>query len=162
MFTWSRATLLRYWGPTVLWLVVVTLFSSSGAGFQNTGGVLKLIAETLRIPLNAVELNMLHFWVRKGAHFVTYMVLSFMAFRTFRGPKSQRRHRWSYRWAVLALALCLFTASADEFHQKFQRGRGASTKDVALDMTGALFAQLFIVMWTAGHANGRRRFLTLD
>lgn len=162
MFGWSRRIVLRYWGPTILWLLVVTLFSSASAGFGHTGSVLKKLFEAINVQMSGAELSLLNSWVRKSAHFLTYMTLGFMAFRTFRGPKAQRRHRWNYRWAILALALCLFTASADEFHQKFTPGRGGSPKDVALDMTGALFAQLFIVSWTAGQANGRRRFWTLD
>jgi VanZ family protein len=162
MFTWSRERLLRYWGPTILWLVVVTLFSSRNAGADHTGSILHKIFESLHVHLSSATFSLLHLWIRKSAHFLTYMTLGFLAFRTFRGPKGERRHRWNYRWALLALAVCLFTASADEFHQKFTPGRGASPKDVALDMTGALFSQLFIVSWTAGHANGRRRFLTLD
>lgn len=162
MFMWSRQTLLRYWGPTILWLTVVALFSTANAGASNTGGILEKVFTALHIKLSAAQFAMLHFGVRKSAHFLTYMTLGFLAFRTFRGPRSERRHRWNHRWAELALALCLFTASADEFHQKFTPGRGASPKDVLLDMTGALFSQLFIISWTASHANGRRKFWTLD
>jgi VanZ family protein len=162
MFSWSRQTLIRYWGPTILWLVVVTLFSSANGGASHTGTILQKILQALHVKLSGAQFSTLHFAVRKSAHFLTYMTLSFLAFRTFRGPKAERRHRWNYRWALLALAVCLFTASGDEFHQKFTPGRGASPKDVALDMTGALFAQIFIASWTAGQANGRRRFLTLE
>jgi hypothetical protein len=73
-------------------------------------------------------------------------------FRAWRGAVIKNRWRW--KWALLALLVALVTASGDELHQRFTPGRTGAVSDVVLDMTGATFAQLVIVVFTA---RSRRR-----
>lgn len=107
----------------------------------------------LHVKLSASALAALHFGIRKSAHFVAYGVLSALFFRAVRGPLPEVM--WRVTWAFIALGICLVTASSDEIHQLYTPGRGSSYRDVVLDMAGALFAQLVILIVYLGKA-GRR------
>ena len=126
---------------------MIASFSTSTFSAANTGDVLEWIFKTFRITISTTHFDLLHFLIRKAAHFSVYGILSALFFRAWRGNPQGRRWKWT--WAVLALAVCLITASSDEYHQSFTPGRTAAVKDVELDMVGATFAQLMIVAFTA-------------
>lgn len=144
----ATSIFLRYWLPALLWLVMVGVFSSQSFGSGNTGAVLVSILAFLKIKLSVAKLQLLHYAVRKSAHFIAYGMLSALFFRAVRGPLPKTM--WRPLWAIVGLAVCLATASADEFHQLFTPGRGGSARDVMLDMTGAVFAQLLLLAWYLG------------
>jgi VanZ family protein len=123
---------------------MVAIFSSQFFGATHTGGALVTLLSWLHVKLTIPQMNALHFGIRKFAHFFAYGVLSALFFRALRGPLPSTM--WRMKWALLALAICLVTASSDEIHQLYTPGRGGSWKDVLLDMTGALFAQLLILV----------------
>jgi VanZ family protein len=127
-----------------LWLAVVAVFSSKAFGFQNTGSVLSTVLGWLHLKLSPAGLYALHYGIRKGAHFFAYGVLSALFFRAVRGPLPEAL--WRVSWALTALAICFVTASSDEIHQLYTPGRGGTYRDVLLDMAGALFAQLVILI----------------
>ncbi|MBF6570428.1 MAG: VanZ family protein [Candidatus Binataceae bacterium] len=83
-------------------------------------------------PAGTSESNqvLIHLIARKGAHFGAYAIF-FMVLMY--GPLRARPY-----WALL---VCLALATADETHQMFLPDRTASPYDVAIDMTGALFAR---------------------
>jgi VanZ family protein len=134
-----------YWIPALIWLALVALFSSGSFGAQNTGGVLAWVMRTFHIVLTAKQFAFLHGLIRKSAHFCAYGLLSALFFRAWRGASAG----WRWTWAVLALLVALATSSSDELHQHFTPGRTGAISDVELDMTGATFAQLMIVAFTA-------------
>ncbi len=131
---------------------MVALFSGPAFAAHNTGSLLVTVLGWLGIKASATKLVLLHYVIRKAAHFTAYGVLSALFFRAFRGPL--RRTDWRIAWALAALAVCLVTASADEFHQLYTPGRGGSIHDVALDMAGATFAQLVIMVVYLGKRRG--------
>jgi VanZ family protein len=126
---------------------MIAFFSTGTFSASNTGSVLEWFAHALRISLTSREFDLLHFLIRKAAHFSVYGLLSALFFRAWRGKPQGRPWKWS--WAALALTVCLLAASSDEYHQSFTPGRTAAVHDVELDMMGALFAQFMIVAWTA-------------
>lgn len=130
--------------PAIAWLVVVALFSGPAFASDHTGSLLFTVLGWLGIKASATQLVLLHYLIRKASHFVVYGVLSALFFRAFRGPLPDTM--WRITWPQLALAVCLVTASADEIHQLYTPGRGGSVWDVVLDMAGALFAQLVILV----------------
>lgn len=69
--------------------------------------------------------------LRKYAHVAVFGVLGFFAMGFFR------------RYPIVML-VCAAYAVFDEIHQSFVPGRGASTKDVLLDIVGVLIG---IVIW---------------
>ena len=139
---------LYYWAPALFWLATVALFSSRTLGAANTGTVLAWLLRTFHGALTAKQFVLLHGLIRKSAHFCAYGLLSALFFRAWRGEV--RSVRWRLSWAALALLVAFVTASGDELHQHFTPGRTGAVSDVALDMTGATFAQLMIFAATFG------------
>lgn len=133
-------TFLRYWLPALAWLVAVMFFSGETLAATNTGAFLKGLTRALGLALSDETLLFIHFAIRKTAHVCVYALLSALWFRAWRGANPG----WRMQWALLALAVCMGTASADETRQAFTPGRGGSPWDVALDMSGALLAQMVI------------------
>ena len=152
--TFSPAAKLLRWLPTVLWLCVLAWFSTDLFSAHNTGSILWKVAHALFSGITRRQFEILHFFVRKAAHFGSYGflgVLAFYAWRaTFPGPQ-----RWTFRWSGLALALTLAAASLDEFHQTFVSSRTGNPRDVALDMVGALFFQILIATFVSGRRKRR-------
>ena len=135
---------LWYWLPAVTWLFAVVAFSTQTFGAQNTGETLRGILSLLHLELSEPHFRVLHYLVRKSAHFLAYGTLGAIFFRALRGTDS-RRAIWKLRYAVIALAVCAVTASGDEIHQALTPGRTGNWHDVALDLMGAIFFQLLIL-----------------
>ncbi|MED0892599.1 VanZ family protein [Aneurinibacillus migulanus] len=74
----------------------------------------------------------LEFFIRKGAHFISYFVLGFLLSRVLRAFKLK-----GWRNALLALFLAVLYASSDELHQAFTASRNGMILDVWLDGAGA-------------------------
>lgn len=78
-------------------------------------------------------------FVRKGAHFSEYMLLSFFAYGFFSTFKRTGRF-WAA--ALTAVVFCFAYALTDEFHQYFISGRNSALTDVFIDTGGAIAAVL--------------------
>jgi VanZ family protein len=149
------------WLPTLVWLCVLASFSTDAFSAEHTGSVLWKIVHVVYPGISPHQFRILHFLVRKSAHFVCYGFLSSLAFFAWRAslPAGDRSHpskpnpglpgapRWNFRWVRLALLLTLLAASLDELHQTFVYSRTGSARDVLLDMTGAVFFQTAIWLW---------------
>src|SRR5690349_10217407 len=121
MATVQRGSRLSYWLPALGWLAAVAFFSSRTMGADSTGSVLHSVLGWLHIRVTPATFMVLHFAIRKCAHFTAYGVLSALFFRAFRGTDVAPQ-MWKARYALLALAVCLLTASSDEIHQTFTPG----------------------------------------
>ncbi len=139
---------LQPWLPTLFWLVAIGLFSTDTFSAEHTGSILWKVAHALYGAITQAQFKVLHFFVRKAAHFSVYGVLSVFAFYSWR-TALPGRERWTFRWSGLALALTLVAASLDEFHQAFVPSRTASPRDVLLDLVGALCFQIIIASFLA-------------
>jgi VanZ family protein len=149
------------WLPTIAWLCLLTWFSSDAFSAQNTGGILwKILHAFFGSSVSRHQFEVLHFFVRKAAHFACYGFLSVLAFYAWRGtlPAFQR---WTFRWSGLALALTLAAAGLDEFHQTFTHSRTGNLRDVVLDMAGALFFQIVIATFVSGRGRQSSSFVPL-
>jgi VanZ family protein len=137
--------LLLVWLPTFLWLCVLAAFSTDTFSAAHTGVILGKVVRFIYPGITAHQFEVLHFLVRKSAHFTCYGFLSVLAFFSWRAtlPTSDRS---IFRWTRLALLLTLLAASLDEIHQTFVYSRTGSARDVLLDMTGAVFFQLAIYL----------------
>jgi VanZ family protein len=125
-------TALRLLPPLAWTLLVAWLSTAAGSGQLTVVALLALV----RLVLPGVELGdveALHSFIRKAAHLVEYAVLAGL-----------------WRWALVpmglapawwgALALSMFTAGLDEWHQAATPGRTGSVMDIVLDTAGALSA----------------------
>lgn len=122
---------------------MLAAFSTDTFSAEHTGSILWKIVHAVYGRISERQFEVLHFLVRKTAHFASYGLLSVFAFYSWKAALPARR-RWTLRWSALALLLTLAAASLDEFHQSFVPSRTASPRDVVLDMLGALFFQLLI------------------
>jgi VanZ family protein len=119
------------WLPVVAWLGVVLLFSTGGFSADTSS---RFIGPLLRaLGLAPEQIAVVHFWTRKGAHFVEYAALGFLAFRAARLSYAPRGA------AALALGVALAVAAVDEGHQATLASRTGSARDVAIDLAGAAF-----------------------
>jgi VanZ family protein len=146
---------LYYWLPAIGWLVLQAMFSTGIFTSDHTGLVLTAILKFFHAHFNYSQLEELNHIVRKCAHFSTYAILSWLLFRAIRGNSPEKAHR-HVLWMLVALGIAFAAASADEIHQIFVSGRTPAWRDVALDMTGAVFAQLMII-W---HESSKRSSAT--
>jgi VanZ family protein len=137
---------LSAWIPTLIWLCVLALFSTDTFSAEHTGMVLSRILHALFGPISAHQFQHIHFLIRKSAHFGSYGLLSALAFFSWRATLPARS-LWTFRWSALALLLTVTAAGLDEFHQSFLPSRTSSLRDVFLDLAGAIFFQLVILLW---------------
>jgi VanZ family protein len=133
------------WLPTLAWLCVLASFSTDTFSANHTGSILLKIIHAVYGNISHHRFEQIHFLVRKTAHFGSYGLLGFLAFYSWRSTLPALS-RWTPRWSFLALLTTLAAASLDEFHQSFVPTRTGNYRDVLLDLTGALFFQLAIVL----------------
>jgi VanZ family protein len=89
-------------------------------------------------------LAVVHYAVRKAAHFCEYAVLGLLSARAFRTSSQPilRRH-----WFLSALLLIAIFALVDEYHQSFVPSRTASVYDSLIDTSGGLVALILMSRW---------------
>jgi VanZ family protein len=118
------------WIPVMVWFAVIFTMSTESFSANNTGRIIEPILRWLFPAISGSGLASAHYYIRKSAHFIEYVVLFWLLVR---GPMKGRPH--------LALALCALYAFGDEGHQIFVPGRTPSLYDVGLDFSGALFSR---------------------
>lgn len=150
---WGR---LQPWWPTLLWLAAIASFSTDTFSAEHTGSILRKIVHLVYGAITQEQFKVLHFFIRKAAHFSVYGLLSVFAFYSWRSALPARQ-RWTFHWSGLALALTLVAASLDELHQSFVPSRTASPRDVALDLVGALCFQIIIASFLGIRRRDSRR-----
>ena len=126
-----------YWLPPVLWGMAVLCLSGDLGSGKNTLGILQWLFSWF-VDLKPAQLKMINFYVRKTGHVLAYGLMYFLWFRAFReyvdyGP---------WRACFWSLGFCLLFSSMDEGRQWLYASRGASIRDVILDMSGAGLAAL--------------------
>ncbi len=144
---------LLLWLPTLLWLSLLALFSTDTFSAEHTGSILWKIVHAVYGGISESQFEILHFLVRKTAHFTFYGLLSVFAYYSWKATLPVRRI-WAFRWSGLAVAVALIAGSLDEFHQSFVPSRTSSVRDVLLDTAGAVFFQLVIAAFAR---SGKRK-----
>ena len=92
------------------------------------------------------------FVVRKTAHFLEYAVLGMLAVPTFLVPAREGRlPRW------LGPLVAALIPVADETIQRFVPGRESSPRDVLIDLCGAAFGMLVVLLVSHGRASHRTK-----
>ena len=145
---------LWYWLPAVAWMAMVLGASTDTFSAKNTGEILHAVLAWIFGRMDAATFGLVHFLVRKSAHFTEYAILSALWFRALRVHLTSL---WRVRWALIGLIVSLLVAILDEVHQSFVPSRTRDARDVLLDFCGALFAQILI--W---YALRRRELATAE
>ena len=143
----SVLTMLWVWVPAVAWMGMVLLASSDPFSARNTAVVLRIVLNWSFGSVDPQTFNLVHFLVRKSAHFTEYAILSALWFRALRVHLNSL---WRIRWALLGLVISLSVAIVDEWHQSLVPSRTSSARDVLLDIAGAMFAQ-FLIWYALRH-----------
>lgn len=150
------------WALAAWWFCVIVLESFFGSTAHTSRFILPIL-HFLFPHFNAAQLDFAHEVVRKIGHFLGYATLSALLYRAWWTTVSARSRRPSLSWramfagwigkaAVVALLGTLAVAAFDEYHQSFEPGRGPSVRDVALDETGGVLAQLLIISVSSARA----------
>ena len=134
---WRKPNFLNYWLPPLLWGLAVPCLSGDLGSGKNTLGILRWLFSWF-VDLKPAQINQANFYVRKTGHVLAYGLMYFLWFRAFRA----QAHYKPWPASLWSLGLCLLYASMDEGRQWFYDTRGASIRDVILDMSGASLTAL--------------------
>lgn len=123
------------------WLAFIWIASTDEFSAGNTSRFIRPLLRWFFPKRSEAELDVLHFLVRKAAHFLEYAILALLASRAF-AISSQRLIR--KRWFELALLLIVFNSLLDELHQSFVPSRTGTIYDSMIDVAGGLTALLIV------------------
>jgi len=122
------------WGPPILWMAVISGFSTDGFASSETSRYLRPLLEWLFPAASIDALDLMHAAIRKLMHVAEFAVLGFLWYRSL----AWGQRGWRVRPALGAMGLAVLFAGLDEAHQFFVPERGPSVIDVGLDGLGAL------------------------
>ena len=145
---------LKRWWPALLWALVISGFSTGAFTSENTSRIIIPILRWIFPHAASATLFAIHHYIRKCAHFTEYFILSLLVLRGIRAGRPGTR----FAWALLVIAIIACYASLDELHQRFVPGRTPAVRDVLIDTTGGVAAQLVAALaMVLGHLRDRRK-----
>jgi VanZ family protein len=100
-------------------------------------------------PISSAHWDEVHHLIRKTGHFVGYGLVSVAFFYSWRQTliRMAVKHWTLWRRASVLAVLCtLLIAILDEYHQSFLPSRTSSPLDVCIDLSGAIAAQLLLLL----------------
>lgn len=122
------------YGLVFLWMAIIFFLShqegsqSSSFSFEVANTLAK--AWTFVTGLEISNLLPITFMLRKSSHFIAYLILGVLIFRSTPTP--------SINHGLVSFGLSILYAGSDEFHQTFILGRSGEVRDVFIDGLGAL------------------------
>ncbi len=138
-----RRRLWRY-GPLALWMSFIFYASTGDFSAPNTSRIIEPLLKWFHPTITVAELQRVHLYVRKLAHFSEYALLALLAARAFH---SSSRSFLRSRWALSAFILVAVYALLDEYHQTFVATRAGNIYDSLLDMSGGAFALIMLAVF---------------
>jgi VanZ family protein len=136
----------KTWIALILWLIVITVESTSYLSSHNTGRFLYPLLHSL-FGIDHASFEPLHLFLRKSGHVFGYGLLSILFFRAWRETlPAQGGARWTFRWAAIAVLGTFLVASLDEWHQSYLPSRTGTVRDVILDTCAGIAAQVAIFL----------------
>ncbi len=141
-----RVSRLRRYAPLLVWMALIFFASTAELSATNTSKIIQPLLLWLFPHIREETIDLIHFLVRKAAHFTEYAVFALLAARAFlySSHDTLRRH-----WLLAALALITLYSLSDEFHQNFVPTRTASIYDSMIDTAGGFAALISIALWRA-------------
>src|ERR1700687_3497468 len=140
---------LKYWLPAIGIAIVISLFSTHYFSSEQTARVIFPILRWLFPSASHHMLRLMHLGIRKAAHITEFGIFSIAVFHGVRAERSG----WRLEWAVITLLIAVSYAGLDKWHQSFVPLREARLRDVLIDSTGALLAQVFVWAFARVHRN---------
>ena len=147
---------------TILWMGFIFHLSAQVAAVSNdlSTGITEVIVEAIErvVPQTELSAQDLNHFVRKYAHFFSYLVLGLLMVNslTLSLQYARKRHirHWIALWPhwriwLVAFGFCVLYAVSDEIHQLFVPGRGCQVSDMLIDSSGsALGIGIYAVLFT--------------
>jgi VanZ family protein len=120
---------------TISWMFVIFYLSHQPAerSSELSGTFLKFMLTIIAVVPFSLELDIIHFLIRKSAHFIAYFMLGILLFHTVR-----LFYETNFIPMNVAFVLSILYAISDEYHQTFIPGRSGEVRDVILDASGSL------------------------
>lgn len=128
----SRSFLWR-WGPPLVWMAVISTFSTDAFSAEETGEILLPLLRWLFPGASPATLDLLHATTRKAMHVIEFAILALLWYRALGWQGSG----WQARVALGAFLLAAGFAAVDETHQGFVASRTGTLVDVGWDSAGA-------------------------
>jgi VanZ family protein len=120
------------WGVVALWTALIFSLSTDSFSADETSRIIGPLLDYFFPGLSSEAHALVHFAVRKTAHFVEYAVLGILTWRALRtGPPGRE-----LRSVLLAFAFVVSVAALDETGQTTRASRTGSPRDSLLDATG--------------------------
>jgi VanZ family protein len=129
------------WWPALLWGAVIFIMSTDAFSSEHTKWFFAPLIHWLAPTLTPRQIERVHHYIRKSAHFIEYFLFCQLLFRGIRGAG----RGWRWTWGFSALFIAAAYSVLDEIHQVFVASRMASPYDSLLDTCGALAA--VAVLW---------------
>lgn len=126
-------------GTILLWIAALAwaavLFFFSGQDANESGRLsLKVTEYVMRLfPSLPFELEQVHIFVRKTAHFCIFALEGFLL-----GLAMMKTLPEKWLGGTLAVISCAVVAVLNEYHQSFSEGRSCELRDMIIDSCGAL------------------------
>ncbi|RXZ83402.1 VanZ family protein [Paenibacillaceae bacterium] len=135
------------WAAVICWMFLI-FYMSAQPGHQSDQLSKGFAATILRavekiFSQTDIDMSKFNYFIRKNAHFFSYLLLGMLAAYAVRKVSS---HSF-WRRAVYALGLCVLFAISDELHQLYVPGRSARVFDVMIDSAGATVGIALTMAW---------------
>jgi VanZ family protein len=131
------------WWPALVWACIIFSFSTDSFSSEHTASIFFPIFHWLMPSFTPDQFYVIHFYIRKSAHFTEYFIFCVLLFRGVRAGRAG----WRWTWALAALSIAAGYSALDEIHQAFVASRVASPWDSLLDSTGAFVATVTLFVW---------------
>ena len=127
-----------------MWLTVIAVESTNLGSAEHTGRILYPFFHFV-FGMDPARFAVWHALLRKTGHIVGYFTLSILLFRSWRATFPRLSTRWCLQWATVAFLSTSLVAMLDEWHQSLLPSRTGTFRDVILDSTAGLMAQIALV-----------------
>lgn len=129
------------YAPLFLWIGVIFLLSSGSGSLSATSKFIRPLLLFLFPNSPEETIQLMHFYIRKAAHFTEYAILALWAMRAFTRGAVEWLKAHPYIFSILLVAAI---ALLDEFNQSFNPARTGSGWDSAIDISGGVFS---LIVW---------------
>lgn len=129
------------WTLLLIWMLIIFLMSHQPGDISSEQSKFVVyIFNIIGLDLNTHFGEVATLIVRKGAHFLEYMVLYFLAINVL---KYYIKSKLVY---PLTLLFVFAYACSDEFHQLFIQGRSGQVRDVLIDTLGGTIGMIIVYL----------------